>query len=65
MGGIASSETQHRAWYVANLRTVAKKLELKTWDGVVAELRYFLWLDCSCEEGGRQLWSEVTGKGRH
>jgi hypothetical protein len=60
LGGIASSDTVHRSWYVQHLVAVSDTLNLLMWDEVVGELANYLWLESACDTGGRLLWQDVS-----
>ncbi len=60
LGGIASSETPERPWFVRSILMVTKVLKLNTWEQVTEIMEGFLWLDSACDAGGRILWAEVT-----
>ncbi|PMD40393.1 hypothetical protein L207DRAFT_428089 [Hyaloscypha variabilis F] len=60
LGGIASSETPERPWFVRSILMVTKVLKLSTWEQVTEIMEGFLWLDSACDAGGRILWAEVT-----
>ncbi|RFU31449.1 hypothetical protein B7463_g4899, partial [Scytalidium lignicola] len=59
LGGISSTGTAERSWYVQNLAAVSAALKLSEWEEVDEGLREFLWLSSACEPGGRELWMEV------
>jgi hypothetical protein len=58
LGGIAALDKVERPWFVSQLGTLVKILEID-WDGIEEILESFLWLDSTCGSGGRLLWSEV------
>lgn len=60
IGGIAASETGERMWYVQNLGTVAAVLGIWGWEDVAEELGEYLWLESTCDAGGRALWAEAV-----
>jgi hypothetical protein len=62
LGGIASSVTVHRSWYVRNLAAVSMALNISRWDDVADEMGQYLWLERACDIGGRKLWLEVSRK---
>lgn len=59
LGGIASSVTVHRSWYVRTLSVISAALNISTWDEVVEEMGQYLWLERACDAGGRKLWLDV------
>lgn len=59
LGGIAAQGTEHRSWYVQNLLLVSSASKVLTWRQILDEVKTFLWLDSACENGGRELWSEM------
>jgi hypothetical protein len=59
LGGIASSVTAHRSWYVQTLATISAALNISRWDEVVEEMGQYLWLERACDVGGRKLWLDV------
>jgi hypothetical protein len=59
LGGIASSVTADRSWYVQNLAAVSAALNIWQWDDVVEQLGQHLWLERACDVGGQSLWLEV------
>lgn len=60
LGGIASSVTVHRSWYVRNLAAASAALNISRWDDVADEMGEYLWLERACDVGGRELWLEVS-----
>jgi len=58
LGGIAALDKAERPWFVSQLITLVRILEID-WDGVEEILESFLWLESACGSGGRLLWSEV------
>jgi hypothetical protein len=59
LGGIASSVTVHRSWYVQTLAAISAALDISRWDDVAEEMGRYLWLERACDAGGRKLWLEV------
>lgn len=59
LGGIASSVTAHRCWYVQNLAAISAALNISRWDEVAEEVEQYLWLERACDAGGRKLWLDV------
>jgi hypothetical protein len=59
LGGIASSGTVERGWYVQNLAAVSTAMNSSEWEQVTEKLENYLWLDSACDTGGRLLWTEV------
>lgn len=59
LGGIASSGTAERTWYVQNIAAVTAALKLDDWPEISRELENYLWLESSCDTGGQLLWTEV------
>jgi len=59
LGGIAASVTAHRSWYVQTLAAISTALDISSWDDVVEEMGWYLWLERACDGGGRKLWLEV------
>lgn len=60
LGGIASTYSAHRSWYVTNLAAVSAALKLSYWEAVTEELEYYLWLESACDAGGRLIWIAAT-----
>lgn len=63
LGGIASSVTLDRSWYVKNLAAVSAALNILQWDDAVQELGQYLWLERTCDAGGRSVWLEAMREG--
>ncbi|KAI0479665.1 hypothetical protein F4859DRAFT_444171 [Xylaria cf. heliscus] len=59
MGNISSLITGDDAWLVANLKTLANDLELRTWSEVSNALRTFPWVKATHEAPGQKLWNKV------
>jgi hypothetical protein len=59
LGGIASSGTVERGWFVQHLAAVSAALNLFEWEQVAEKLENYLWLESACGSGGRLLWTEV------
>jgi hypothetical protein len=64
LGGIASSVTVERSWYVRNLAAVSAALNISRWVDVADEMGQYLWLERACDIGGRKLWLEVSRERR-
>lgn len=62
LGGIAASETTHRAWYVRNLAALSSALDLTEWKDIAEEAENYLWLESACDAGGSSLWDEVKNE---
>jgi hypothetical protein len=60
LGGIASSVTAHRRWYVRSLAAISAALNISRWEDVIEEIEKYLWLERACDVGGRKLWLEVS-----
>jgi hypothetical protein len=58
LGGIAAMDKVERPWFVSQLFSLVRILEID-WDDVEEILESFLWLESACGSGGRLLWSEV------
>jgi len=59
LGGISSTGTADRGWYVQNLAAVTAALNLSEWEDVEEELKAYLWMSSACAPGGLALWEEV------
>jgi len=62
LGGISAFETTDRVWYVQNLATLSRVLNLTEWEDAAEEVGNYLWLGSACDAGGRSLWDEVENK---
>jgi hypothetical protein len=58
IGGIAALDKAERPWFVSELVTLVRALEID-WNSVEGILEGFLWLESACSAGGELLWSEV------
>lgn len=59
MGGIAATATQERPWFVAELRSLARKNCVPGWNELKVIVKRMLWLDSACDQAGRDLWDEA------
>ncbi|PTU23336.1 hypothetical protein P175DRAFT_0454989 [Aspergillus ochraceoroseus IBT 24754] len=59
LGGIASTETNSRKWFVQQLRRIATAQGLSTWDEVKVVLESTVWVERACDMAGSFLWDEV------
>ncbi|PTU23335.1 hypothetical protein P175DRAFT_0530445 [Aspergillus ochraceoroseus IBT 24754] len=59
LGGIAAKGSQHRQWYVGELRAFAQIHSLSTWDEVKLMAKSISWLEIACDAAGMQLWDET------
>lgn len=61
LAGIAAFQKAERAWFVDQLRILARRKGLSDWSQVLPALKSFLWMDMACGAGGMSLWDEVQG----
>jgi hypothetical protein len=59
LGGVASTDTHEKAWFVESLKRLAAAAHLSQWYDIKQSLKRILWLDSACDRAGKQLWSEV------
>lgn len=60
MGGIASTGSDERPWFVSMLATLSARLDLSTWPAVQKLLQSFLWLPSTNNVDGMALWMEFS-----
>jgi hypothetical protein len=59
LGGISTSSSSERVWFLSKFAEVSTKLGLYQWSRIQECLSSFLWLDFICEKEGVQLWLEA------
>ncbi|KAI3319559.1 hypothetical protein HD806DRAFT_509366 [Xylariaceae sp. AK1471] len=62
MGGIGAAKAELRNVFVGMVAQHAIRLGIEDWDVVVLVLRKFLWLECACNMGGKDLWQQYVDK---
>ena len=56
LGGISTSSSSERVWFLYQFAEVSTKLGLYQWSKIQECLSSLLWLDFVCEKEGVQLW---------
>ena len=59
LGGISSSLSSKRGYFLHRFTEVSTKLGLVQWDPIQERLSSFLWLDFVCEKEGVAFWLEA------
>lgn len=59
LGGIAALNTLERPWFASQLAFIVRRLDIEEWVEIENILDTFLWLECACSQGGRELWDEA------
>ncbi|KAL2861794.1 hypothetical protein BJX68DRAFT_251642 [Aspergillus pseudodeflectus] len=60
LGGIASTGSHERVWFVHELRQVAAAIPVSSWSELHFVLRSILWFDEACSSAGKELFMEAT-----
>ncbi|KAJ0421586.1 hypothetical protein BJY00DRAFT_107022 [Aspergillus carlsbadensis] len=60
LGGIASTGSHERVWFVHELRRVAAAMSVSSWSELHVVLRSILWFDEACSSAGKELFMEAT-----
>lgn len=63
LGGIAASNTSHRAWYLGKISLCLDFLGIVDCAGYLRSITPFLWWDLVCEDPLRRLWEDLTARG--
>ncbi|KAL3440821.1 hypothetical protein BJX65DRAFT_300179 [Aspergillus insuetus] len=55
-GGMASQAGEQRSWFTAELKACSILHGVQKWTEVKTMLESILWIECACEEAGKQFW---------
>ncbi|KAH8658338.1 hypothetical protein BX600DRAFT_469002 [Xylariales sp. PMI_506] len=57
-----NTETAHEAeWFLYRIAELADQLNIRTWPAFKTLMESFIWHNRACDEGGRLIWSQITG----
>ncbi|RDW61192.1 uncharacterized protein DSM5745_10690 [Aspergillus mulundensis] len=59
LGGIAATQTPHRAWFIATLSSVAEINRVASYNHLKQYLARVAWYSMACDKPGMELWGAV------